>query len=152
SPADVPAIDANGQRLYLHAINVVGGDTLINANFEYRIPIAGPLALSMFFDAGTAKILRRSQLGNFGNGQVTILEVTQQFQPFARSQEIRVVTGNTNGIIRTSTGAEILFQLPVVNVPFRLILAYNPNRMSIKDLNNFHEPNHNIQFTIGRAF
>lgn len=142
----------SGLPLYSSGINVIGGDTLLNANFEYRIPIAGPLAVSAFFDVGTATVARRSQLGNFGASSVTILQGTQIFRPTTGSQEIQVITGNTNGILRTSTGAEILFQLPVVNVPFRLIMAYNPTRLSFRDLNNFREPRHNVQFTIGRAF
>ncbi|MBI1746538.1 MAG: outer membrane protein assembly factor BamA [Acidobacteria bacterium] len=151
SPDEPRARSDAGQPLYSTAINVIGGDMLVNANIEYRIPIAGPLAVAAFFDAGTARTLRRSQLGNFGDGRVTIIEGTQSFMPTTSSAEIRVVSGNTNGTIRTSTGAEILFQLPVVNVPFRLILAYNPTRMVVKDL-DFKEPRHNVQFTIGRAF
>ena len=32
------------------------------------------------------------------------------------------------GKLRTSTGAELRFIMPVLNVPFRLIYAFNPNR------------------------
>ena len=35
-----------------------GGDTQLLANFEYRIPIIGPVTLAPFFDAGVDKILR----------------------------------------------------------------------------------------------
>ena len=34
-----------------------GGDTNIVGNFEYRIPIVGPVTLALFFDAGIDKLL-----------------------------------------------------------------------------------------------
>jgi outer membrane protein assembly factor BamA len=37
---------------------------------------------------------------------------------------------------KTSTGAEIRFFMPVLNVPFRLIMAYNPNRSGVLSTNN----------------
>ena len=39
-----------------------GGDTQVVGNFEYRIPIVGPVTLAFFGDAGMNKILRPSQL------------------------------------------------------------------------------------------
>ena len=33
-----------------------GGDTALVANFEYRIPIFGPVTLAAFFDAGLNRI------------------------------------------------------------------------------------------------
>ena len=34
---------------------------------------------------------------------------------------------------KTSTGAEVRFFMPVLNVPFRLIFAYNPQRFPVLD-------------------
>ena len=64
---------------------------------------------------------------------------------------------STNGVVRGSTGLEIDFLLPVVSAPFRLIFAYNPQRLQETLYLGttpiyVHEPNHNIQFTIGRSF
>ena len=39
-----------------------GGDTQVVTNFEYRIPIVGPVTLALFGDAGMNRILRPSQL------------------------------------------------------------------------------------------
>ena len=36
---------------------------------------------------------------------------------------------------KTSTGAEIRFFMPVLNVPFRLIFAHNPQREGVLDNN-----------------
>lgn len=134
-----PIIDPEtGLQVVSRSPSPIGGDTLINANFEYRIPIAGPLSIAAFFDAGTARISRRAQLGRFGESFVTLLE-------------------NTNTVLRTSTGVEVLFLLPVINVPFRLIFAFNPNRFKgelTDGLRVFRaeEPSRDIKFTIGRAF
>ena len=47
--------------------------------------------------------------------------------------------------LRTSTGAEIRFVMPVLNVPFRLIYALNPNRDSF-------QPPHAFKFAVGTTF
>jgi outer membrane protein insertion porin family len=47
--------------------------------------------------------------------------------------------------LRTSTGAEIRFIMPVLNVPFRLIYAYNPNR-------DFFQPKTAFKFAVGTTF
>ena len=39
-----------------------GGDFALNGNVEYRITIAGPVAIAPFVDIGTDSILRDSQL------------------------------------------------------------------------------------------
>ncbi|MBI2834241.1 MAG: BamA/TamA family outer membrane protein [Acidobacteria bacterium] len=53
---------------------------------------------------------------------------------------------------KTSTGAEVRFFMPVLNVPFRLIFAYNPQREGV--LNNNLEPQKKFQFrfAVGSTF
>jgi len=45
----------------------------------------------------------------------------------------------------TSTGVELRFMMPVLNVPFRLIYALNPNR-------DFYQPSHALKFAVGTTF
>jgi outer membrane protein insertion porin family len=45
----------------------------------------------------------------------------------------------------TSTGVEARFTMPVLNVPFRLIYALNPNR-------DFYQPAHAFKFAVGTTF
>ncbi|MGE5813533.1 MAG: outer membrane protein assembly factor BamA, partial [Acidobacteriota bacterium] len=53
---------------------------------------------------------------------------------------------------RTSTGAEIRFFMPVLNVPFRLIMAYNPQREGVYD-NNFQPTKKFVfRFAVGSTF
>jgi outer membrane protein insertion porin family len=49
------------------------------------------------------------------------------------------------GQLRTSTGVELRFIMPVLNVPFRLIYAFNPNRDSF-------QPKSTFKFSVGTTF
>ncbi|MPY86640.1 MAG: outer membrane protein assembly factor BamA [Luteitalea sp.] len=53
---------------------------------------------------------------------------------------------------KTSTGTEVRFFMPVLNVPFRLIFAYNPQRDGVLD--NRFEPQKEFQFrfAVGATF
>ncbi|MBN2242009.1 MAG: outer membrane protein assembly factor BamA [Acidobacteria bacterium] len=116
----------------------VGGDTMGVFNFEYRIPIAGPLSVAAFYDMGMARVSRKESLGEFGASTVEVV-------------------GSANNAIRSSTGVEVQFVLPVVSAPFRLIFAYNPQRLD-QTINvgnrpyRLREPSSDIKFTVGRSF
>ena len=117
----------------------IGGDSVGIFNFEYRIPIAGPLMMAGFYDIGITRAMRKSSLGDFGASDVSIID-------------------GTNNRLRGSTGVEFQFTLPIVNAPFRLIVAYNPQRLSggITTPNgvtySLNEPRRDIKFTVGRSF
>jgi outer membrane protein insertion porin family len=53
---------------------------------------------------------------------------------------------------KASTGLEVRFFMPVLNVPFRLISAYNPLRAGV--LNNSYEPTpaFTFKFAVGTTF
>jgi outer membrane protein insertion porin family len=119
-------------------ITPVGGDTLGIFNFEYRIPIAGPLSIAAFYDMGITRVTRKESLGKFGASTIDIVD-------------------SVNNAIRGSTGIEIQFVLPVVSAPFRLIFAVNPQKLD-QTINvgnrpfQLHEPGSDIKFTVGRSF
>jgi len=50
------------QRIPTYQLIFPGGDTSVVTNFEYRIPIFGPVILAGFFDAGVNRITRPGQL------------------------------------------------------------------------------------------
>ncbi len=58
--------------------------------------------------------------------------------------------------IRSSIGAEVRFQIPILNVPFRLIYAYNPNARKDQTINGFpfffNEKKSVFRFSVGRTF
>jgi outer membrane protein insertion porin family len=60
------------------------------------------------------------------------------------------------GDYRTSLGMELRVQVPVINVPFRLIFAYNPNAREDQVIDGFpfffNEKKRVIRFSIGRTF
>ena len=62
-----------------------------------------------------------------------------------------VVTGEANAF-KTSTGAEIRFFMPVLNVPFRLIFAANPSRAGVLDSNLRPEKLWKFRFAVGSTF
>jgi outer membrane protein insertion porin family len=51
--------------------------------------------------------------------------------------------------LRVSTGAEVRFIMPVLNVPFRLIYAINPNRSQFEKL---YVPHSTFKFAVGTTF
>ena len=57
---------------------------------------------------------------------------------------------------RSSLGAELRVQVPVLNVPFRLIYAYNPNARKDQVINGFpfffNEKKSVFRFSVGRTF
>jgi len=87
---------------------VIGGNKSLLFNAEYLINIAGPVRLILFYDAGQVKDTC---------GALTPCRL------------------NTRDFI-TSTGAEIRFFMPVLNVPFRLIFADNPQRGNCSEFAN----------------
>ncbi|MGH9334672.1 MAG: outer membrane protein assembly factor BamA, partial [Vicinamibacteria bacterium] len=93
----------------------IGGNKMMLYNLEYYIPLAGPLRAVLFFDAG---------------------------QAYAENQDWSFSMFRD---LRTSTGAEMRFFVPVLNVPFRLIWAYNPHRDAFQPATAF-------RFGIGTTF
>jgi outer membrane protein insertion porin family len=53
---------------------------------------------------------------------------------------------------KTSTGAEVRFFMPVLNVPFRLIFAYNPQRDGVLDNNLQPQKAFGFRFAVGSTF
>ena len=101
--------------------------------------VAGPLSMAGFYDMGLARVSRPSGLGGyFGAGTLNVIPAT-------------------NDAIRSSTGVEFQFILPVVSAPFRLIFAYNPQILDTTVMVggrplHIKEPRRDIKFTVGRSF
>lgn len=211
----------------------IGGDTQLLGNFEYRIPIFGPVSLAAFADIGSAfnlrtgadqllnseflgddvflptvgsVVLRNSSLppgGALFGTSLNRLAISrsaaatngEQLAVSRADFNALLISGNTvltegelatrypsgdiplgippgldqaflrgnvqaNTVVRVSQaqfakisnyraslGAEARVQVPVVNVPFRLIFAYNPNARI-----NLGERKRAFRFSIGRTF
>ncbi|HYP08744.1 MAG TPA: outer membrane protein assembly factor BamA [Bryobacteraceae bacterium] len=122
-------VDANGQevlasqkqRIPTYQLIFPGGDTQVVTNFEYRIPIFGPVILAAFFDAGLNKISRPGQL-RLNPSRVDVLNA--EFPQAGFDARARIAPDTQK--VRASTGLELQVMMPVVNAPFRLYWAYNP--------------------------
>jgi len=114
-----------GLSLPMYQLIFPGGDTQGVANFEYRIPIFGPVTLALFFDAGLNKIALRSQMV-MNQDRVDYLNFNHPSAGF--DKRILVAPGTEK--LRTSTGVEMQIMMPVVNAPFRFYWAYNPTRVT----------------------
>jgi outer membrane protein insertion porin family len=223
-------------RLINRGFQPIGADTQLLGNFEYRLPIFGPVSAAAFIDIGTVFNMRRggdqvfstnfqqddpflSTLGFIpcpaALGGITVANLSslaacsensslaltfspQTGAPALVARDARLVTreeltnalrvgpvgpdglpfgfqsvflrgeAQTNTAVRlsqaafdkfsdfrSSLGAEVRIQLPVVNVPFRLIYAFNPQaRRGISDQVplNFNEDRQVFRFSIGRTF
>ncbi|HEX4784235.1 MAG TPA: outer membrane protein assembly factor BamA [Candidatus Sulfotelmatobacter sp.] len=122
-----------------------GGDLSVFGNLEYRITIAGPVAIVPFVDSGIDSVIRPSQL------QIATVQYDQVISTYfgcpvldagyncqggntlaqlgkLPSQNLQILS-STNWRPRMSMGLELQMFLPVVNAPFRIYWAYNPVRL-----------------------
>jgi outer membrane protein insertion porin family len=115
------------QNIPTYQLILPGGDTSVVVNYEYRIPIVGPVTLAPFVDAGVDKLSLPSQLG-LNQGRVDQLNALFPQADFGRKAYIAPGTQKP----RVSVGLELQVLMPVVNAPFRLYWAYN---LSVVDTN-----------------
>ena len=134
---------------------VLGGNKSLLFNIEQNFNIMSQFRIILFYDAGQVQ----------GAGQ-----------PFAWTEELRRRVINplpllfdpavdprvlsradaffttTVSAFKTSTGVEARLFMPVINVPFRLIFAYNPQRAGV--LGNDLQPQEAFQFrfAVGTTF
>ncbi|HEY0324244.1 MAG TPA: outer membrane protein assembly factor BamA [Pyrinomonadaceae bacterium] len=204
----------------------IGGDTQFLGNFEYRIPLIGPVTAAVFADVGTAFNLRKgsnqvinseflqdqlilstvgvgvnlSSLAAGINNQLAFftdpstgflglvardnrLSSREEFANALRVGPVDPLTGlpfgfqsvfvrgeaQTNTVVRvadssfakfadyrSSVGVEFRAQVPIINVPFRLIFFYNPNARvgTYSQLPGivFNEQRKGVRFSVGRTF
>jgi len=127
----------------------VGGDTQGLLNIEYRIPIVGRVfTMAPFIDVGNSWVLKKDQLTRQvfnSEGQLT-------------TEQVRFLPGTNSGI-RSSVRVELQVMMPVINAPFRLIFAFNPNRIHSLFYGqatglpfSINEKAHDFKFTVGRTF
>jgi outer membrane protein insertion porin family len=122
-----------------------GGDLSVFTNLEYRITIAGPVAIVPFVDTGIDPVIRPSQL------EIAPVQYDQVVGTFFGCPTLDAgyncqggktlsqlgntpprnlqILSSTNWRPRMSTGLELQMFLPVVNAPFRIYWAYNPLRL-----------------------
>jgi outer membrane protein insertion porin family len=138
---------------------VLGGNKTMLFNAEYLINIAGPVRLVLFYDTGQVRGIsekfgwKEDVTRRVDPGLPPILDpnqTTRLIDPNAPQPFLEVI-GQTNAF-KTSTGAEIRFFMPVLNVPFRLIFAHNPSRFGVLDNNLRPAKRFTFKFAVGSTF
>ncbi|MDQ3490102.1 MAG: BamA/TamA family outer membrane protein, partial [Acidobacteriota bacterium] len=217
SLGQLTGFDGTNPALFRKFFQFIGGDTQLLGNFEYRIPIFGPVTMALFADIGSVFNLRSTgtQIINseflqddvfIGAGRLTglslvnapnlessfgsvlyyrgrVLTKTDFINEFCRGNRFGCPTSlspevqpiflrgevQQNSLLRvddsifgglgdfkSSIGVELRVQVPVVNVPFRLIYFYNPNAKIgfTEELPGvpLRGKRNGFKFTIGRTF
>jgi len=120
---------------------VLGGNKSLLFNLEEQITIAGPVRLIAFYDAGQVQagptLVGPPAYVPLGGSTATVVKPGQSFN----MQDWK-----------TSTGLELRFFMPVLNVPFRLIFAYNPQRAGVLDNTLQPQKAFQFRFAVGSTF
>jgi outer membrane protein insertion porin family len=148
---------------------VTGGNKTLLFNAEYSINVGGPVRLIGFYDAGQVQdigqklkfwepVVRTNVAATVtpyladASPLLSLIGYTPVFPVVASAPEItRTVIGRTSAF-KTSTGLEVRFFMPVLNIPFRLIAAYNPQRDGILDNTLRLQKAFNFRFAVGSTF
>jgi outer membrane protein insertion porin family len=125
SGSGYPTQGAFSVPLVAYTITFPGADLQGVTNIEYRIPIAGPVGMTLFNDFGSDGILNKNALKLYSTG---VENINQQFPLANQTQQLQIAP-NTNFHPRDSVGIEFNVNIPVVQAPFRIYWAYNPLRL-----------------------
>jgi len=128
-------------------IRPVGGDTQIVFNAEYRVPIVWRLSSAAFFDIGTSLNSRSLKKESFETpttvqstgAEVTVLTVLKPLKPLQ----------DFLPRYRASLGGELRFPIPGLNIPLRLIFAWNPNVQKVVPAGALLAPEKRFTFRLG---
>jgi outer membrane protein insertion porin family len=151
---------------------VTGGNKTLLFNAEYSVNVGGPVRLIAFYDAGQVQdigdrfkwwepiedVKASATIAPYFNtagstlGLVNVLGFLPVFPVVTAPLEIsRDVIGRASAF-KTSTGLEVRFFMPILNIPFRLIAAYNPQRFGILDNTLRPQRKFTFRFAVGTTF
>jgi len=137
---------------------VIGGNKSLLFNIEENFAIAGPVHAILFYDAGQVRDVGQSFAWHEDQLKVVPPPVPLLIDPLKTVALNDPTVGNTIinqgqvSAFKTSTGAEVRFFMPVLNVPFRLIFAYNPQRAGVLDNTLQPQKAFQFRFAVGSTF
>lgn len=139
--------DSGNPVLLSREVRPIGGDTEVLFNAEYRVPIVWRLSAAAFVDVGGSYNARRLVEERF--------ETTSQIQ--ATGAPVKVLTvlkplGAGQDFLpryRASLGGELRFPIPILNIPLRLIFAWNPNAQKVVPDGALLAPEKRFTFRVG---
>jgi outer membrane protein insertion porin family len=146
---------------------VLGGNKSLLFNVEQIFSIAGPVRLILFYDAGQVRDTGQSfawkeDVRTLATPPTPLLvdplqtvgitPCTAQPDGTCVVDPVKVLVTGQQSAFKTSTGAEVRFFMPVLNVPFRLIFAYNPQRGGVLDNTLRQQKAFQFRFAVGTTF
>jgi outer membrane protein insertion porin family len=140
------------------SVAVLGGNKSLLFNAEYLISIASQVRVVLFYDAGQVRDVGQGFAWKENLVQLERIEVpvvdalaVSSLTPSDFSPVRERILGRTSAF-KTSTGIELRFFMPVLNVPFRLIYAFNPQRGNVLDNNLRPQKAQIFRFAVGTTF
>ena len=129
----------------------------------HYLDIASPIRVLAFFDAGQVQDIGEPlrwtdpvKVTRTPGGVTPVLTDPFSFSTLTPSvispPKPETITIDEVAAFKVSTGFELRFFMPVVNVPFRLIMAYNPSRGYVFNHNGQLTPKFTFRFAVGTTF
>ena len=139
---------------------VIGGNKSLLFNVEQNFNVASMVRLIAFYDAGQVKDV--GQPFSWWEDAIQRIYPTPPilYNPLASqilvdpaaNVAIQTQVIGKQAAFKTSTGVEVRFFMPVLNVPFRLIFAYNPSRAGVLDNSLQPQSAFAFRFAVGTTF
>jgi outer membrane protein insertion porin family len=138
---------------------VLGGNKSLLFNLEEGFTIAGPVRAILFYDAGQVKDAGQP-FSWWEDVRVPVVPsgviLVDPNQPITltdpNAPPAQFVSIGQRSAFKTSTGVEIRFFMPVLNVPFRLIFYWDPQRGGVRDNNLQPQQEFGFRFAVGSTF
>jgi outer membrane protein insertion porin family len=138
---------------------LVGGNKSIVFNAEYYVDIMGQVRVLAFFDAGEVRDIGQPFAGKedvialVSPPPELLVEFLGSPNLLTPPGAIRTEVIGRTSAIKTSTGFEVRFMVPILNIPFRLIGAYNPQRGNVLKNDDLRPtPRFTMRFAVGTTF
>ena len=134
---------------------VLGGNKSLLFNIEQNFNIMSQFRIILFYDAGQVRESGQRFAFKETLTQRVVSTLPALFDP---AVDPRVLTGadafvsSRVSAFKTSTGVEARLFMPVINVPFRLIFAYNPQRAGVLGNDLQPQPAFQFRFAVGTTF
>jgi outer membrane protein insertion porin family len=141
------------------SVVVLGGNKSLLFNAEYLISIVSQVRIVLFYDAGQVRDIGQPFGWKENLTKLVSPPPPPITDPFATSALVdpsapgvtTEIIGQTSAF-KTSTGVELRFFMPVLNVPFRLIYSWNPQREGVLDNNYRPAKPTTFRFAVGTTF
>ena len=137
---------------------VLGGNKSLLFNLEENFNIVSQVRVIAFFDAGQVRDAGQPFAWKETLTQTVVdpAPVTILSDPFSAGVISLFgpthLTSSQEYAFKASTGLELRFFMPVLNVPFRLIMAYNPSRAGVLDNTLQPQSKFQFRFAVGTTF